>query len=979
MILTNHKIYSYSRCVKMALYMSLLMFLFACQTDLETEVNQQPQKFIYLELATGEAGLTSATGEVAYEQRIDNVIALVFNQNNEFVYKAISSEPKYDNSRKKYDIKVSLFESENKEKYSVSLLVNPTQSTYTNFKVYVGKQKEYVLKQLLYDSDSDAEGKNYPWQKIENGIPMYGETDYKEITSTTTFNTPVKLLRAVAKVDIFLTSNEFDTDKKDSEGSAVNYILSEVHLFNSVAMGRIAPEMFNNKGMQTAWERFVPSIPSLASFENKDQYNSSVLYKYGKAQNTTLNPILVAENSSGLRDDTEGVTTFIIGLTPKDKLSTPKRYYRLDVVNNTDDEHTADLLRNQYYKLLVRNVLGDGATTPEEALTSKDRCDATLSIVPWKVQQRDASLYGKEYFEIDEREVFFAGRGTQKIGFSTNLDYISLNWQASRGKDLLAIENDTYKISFTKLPNSTRGEIEITALKETVPSIDDVENLFHVFAGNMIIPMKIVQRTDEISVDSQLETICVPYGFYVQRQQANPEQNYLELKIPTSSIITIANGAKGSEQKKLDIELGDKISVTTNKDSGFDFILTNEEVQFENLTSMMVGDQMERYVSVKVPMRRDSRIDLGAKSAQFTVDFVVSKKSGDFKGQHGAKVEIDILENKPDYYVAPKVLIVGDSYSFNPDIVYSYWESRYYDVNFAKLLLNEDIFGLKSHSIVRMESFVHRDGGRKVVRNLRHVDSFRSLGNPSELENYNIIFYLNSSVENEIANSNNIYAKTLVNLVTSNKVVFIQTPSYEMQHRDGEYNDKLAAAMLGMDELIIRQSRATTQIALDIIINGEMGKALSWKYSNGKSNSRPSSPVFMPSRDKKTLFRFANIFANFRDISYLEESTSDKTYAKYMEVIGGGTFAKEGLLSMAKPVIIKGKKHPYLWMGSTSIFADSAVNVSTDLYPVAQWSDTFKGWLDIPLVRKRTYNSSYIVHVMKWAMEELNKMESNKR
>lgn len=973
MILTNRKIYSYVRCVKLVLHTLLLMFLFACQTDLETEVNQQPQKFIHLELATGEAGLASVTGEVAYEQRIDNVIALVFNQNNEFVYKAISSEPKYDNYKKKYDIKVSLFESENKEKYSVSLLVNPTKSTYTNFKVYEGKQKEYVLKKLLYDSESDTDGKNYPWQKLENGIPMYGETDYKEITSTTTFNTPVKLLRAVAKVDIFLNSEE-----NNNEGSAVNYILSEVHLFNSITMGRIAPEMLHG-AEQKNWERFIPSTPSMPSFDNNHKYNPSVLYKYGKVQSIVLNPIMLAENKGGIRGSSEEVTTFIIGLTPKDKLSNPKRYYRVDVVDATDDAHTAAILRNQYYKLLVRNVLGEGSDTPEEALDSKDRCDATLSIVPWKVQKRDASLYGKEYFEIDEREVFFAGRGTQKIGFSTNLDYISLNWQASRGKDLLAIENDTYKISFTKFPNSTRGEIEITALKETVPSIDDVENLFHVFAGNMIIPMKIVQRTDEISVGSQLETICVPYGFYVQRQQANPEQNYLELKIPTSSIITIANGAKGSEQKKLDIELGDKISVTTNKASGFDFILTNEEVQFENLTSMMVGDQMERYVSVKVPMRRGSRIDLGAKSAQFTVNFVVSKRSGDFKGQHGAKVEIDILENKPDYYVAPKVLIVGDSYSFNPDIVYSYWESRYYDVNFAKLLLNEDIFGLKSHSIVRMESFVHRDGGRKVVRNLRHVDSFRSLGNPSELENYNIIFYLNSSVENEIANSNNIYAKTLVNLVTSNKVVFIQTPSYEMQHRDGEYNDKLAAAMLGMGELIIRQSSPTTQIALDISISGEMGETLAWKYSNGRSNSRPSTPVFMPSRDKKTLFRFANIFANFRDISYLKERTNDRTYAKYMEVIGGGTFAKEGIFSTARPVIIKGKKHSYLWMGSTSIFADSAVNVSSDLYPVSQWSDTFKGWLDIPLVPTFTYNSSYIVNVMKWAMEELNKMESNKR
>ena len=200
-----------------------------------------------------------------------------------------------------------------------------------------------------------------------------------------------------------------------------------------------------------------------------------------------------------------------------------------------------------------------------------------------------------------------------------------------------------------------------------------------------------------------------------------------------------------------------------------------------------------------------------------------------------------------------------------------------------------------------------------------------------------------------------------------------------MQHRDGEYNDKLAAAMLGMGELIIRQSSPTTQIALDISISGEMGETLAWKYSNGKSNSRPSTPVFMPSRDKKTLFRFANIFANFRDISYLKERTNDRTYAKYMEVIGGGTFAKEGIFSTARPVIIKGKKHSYLWMGSTSIFADSAVNVSSDLYPVAQWSDTFKGWLDIPLVPTFTYNSSYIVNVMKWAMEELNKMESNKR
>ncbi len=961
-------------CQYFSLFMLVLVssLLGACQTDLENNAKEENTKYINLQLQSYEVVNGATNGPQNRESRIDNVVALVFDEANTFVYRAQATTPVYNSKTNKYDVNISLAESSNNEKYSVSILANSTVEG--NLRHMVGKNKKNVLASFTYDSGLNKETAIYPWVESDLSFPMYGETEYKEITSSTSFSKSLKLMRALSKVDIFLNKNKMDASEHTNfdEGTAKNYHLNSVYIFNSVAEGKVTPNLFVTE-TQTSWEGFTPNTPFMSyGSDGEINYNPMIEVKYNAKKHTLDKSLYVSENYGGDRLGNLSATIFIVGLVKDETPEVATRYYRLEVRDDINSDRLADLIRNCHYKVLIKDVEGEGSQTPEEAATSKDYCDAYLSIEEWVTKSIDTYLNGKEYFEIPQRELFFDKIESQKIQFKTNLEDIALNWTSDRNEANNSIISDNYYISFVKTESNNTGILTISALKETAESMDKIKTEFYVFAGNMIIPMTIYQKEQVVNLENKILTSCVPHGFYVSNNPADIARNYLEFIIPASSQIEVQSKDGKVINREVNIELGDYISVESTKDAGFEFKIENHKVVFEDLISSVNEEGITEYfVSLKVPVVKGSVVHFDREKAQFNVTYKISQKTGDFVGEHQDMINIDILSIRPDFYASPKVLIVGETYSFDPKIIYNYWDSRYYDVNLARLLLNEGVFGLSNFCAVKMESFSYKSGNTTKVRNLNHVNSFRELGNPSELDKYNIIFYLGSEVEDEILDGTNIYVQRLVKRIKDKKIVFVQTPSRHSRLTGAaNYNDPILSAMASQ-EVKVNQTDAMKQMALSVEIENSALKAkVGWTYNN-RVTSIESSRIFFPSRDKKTLFKFLNIFANFRDSSFLEDEYKE---GYDLEQIGeyrpGGVPGKKSKKCMA----VKSTKYAYMWLGNTSVFADSAFEINRQYYPASQSSDNFSGISD-SWFNTITYNSPFFVNVMKWAMRELAKIQ----
>jgi hypothetical protein len=336
--------------------------------DIVTQNTQQQE--VTLGLVTDEEfTVTKATiNNTNLETYIDDVAVLVFNADNgQYLYTAPST----------------LVEENKKNVVKTKLNIDNAGATFINIHVLTNAgavlNKNLTGKTLnditqLLTLTLDKNNNNNVTQFNNNNpvpIPMWGRLDYVRVTTKNGLvysnnqaaNTNIKLLRMIAKIDVSTSAN-------------VNGRLGQVFFYNHTSTGQLIPN--NNALDQTAnCAVKAPSVPSNAkktivdSIVYNSNNNKATIYSFEAAKSTP------AEDEIFEKYITQ--TCLVVEIIKNDENNNEKYcYYRVDFVNNSG---RLNILRNNHYNVIIKNVLSDGEKTPREALESKfNNNDSELTV-----------------------------------------------------------------------------------------------------------------------------------------------------------------------------------------------------------------------------------------------------------------------------------------------------------------------------------------------------------------------------------------------------------------------------------------------------------------------------------------------------------------------------------------------------------------------------------------------------------------------
>ena len=980
--------------------------------------------------------------EVSRDNKIADLDILVFDSKNEFAYKGVVTDLTWDDGDYIISTRLTVSDSE-KDTYNIVLLAN---SRYELARQYIRKGDPIgeVLNSLNFSAKAEEEDESIVscWNDQEKLIPMWGETSQVEVRKSGLYTLSsgltkskkierINLLRAVAKVHISMQSQSRFTENVDHE-------LQEVYAYNSVNKGRIAPT-YSAK----SYDVESPTLPSLS----KDNYEQVVLVQKGAEGEFYLleNKVQPEANRTmlavGLQHRESSVVRYY-------KLEIRNEFDKKNKL--LSDPKFSPLLRNREYDIEIVNVKGAGSSTPDEAIAGQSACEVTLSVSDWKTYIREIDLQGKEFFSIKNREIvfpFFSFKplvldgtteykevkvsNTKQVSIQTNLlsKYVHLKgddeltdkmgiidqvgvFKTNKLYDLSLQYGDKQQISYKDTLNHT-----LTIDPQLDTSNGEVSmSHFDLKIAQLDVPMTI--KTLKAGSLPNKETTCVPYGTYVKGRTVNRlfKGHYVLLLIPID---------------QNNVGIGSEIHAYTSSENFTDYgikFYTESNFDDTNIYSYRITKQDIRVLEDKRGVLCDyAVVPLLAKGkptnvgeGTFTLNYSVI--TGDELCNGELKFKLDIYEylGDKDIMVTPKVLFVADQYDFSPAVVEpsgitsildelmtaivngvldeaKRLAKKYTEVlgafdpylesnkNLARLLFNEEIFGLNRYSNIAMHPYLDENDNLNEGY-IKRVNSLADLGSPDNLRDYDVVFYINSAVSDELYNSPS-YVRMLTELIKSEEIVFIQAPSRTVSY--GTYTDKVMLSLF-KEALEVNHSSPMTKNERVIYVEGQ-GKPESMfkdtykhsylmlrnnlldyvtdpkvatrafehlEYNNdlaaGIDKVKDFSKILRIGKDMFNTHDDAvffpqnpsNGFFTMRyDLSYLDMPPTSDTFKKYFNCIGRDFIfwellnmdnALDSFLNLLnsknvdfgyRPVIAEAKDYNYLWVGSSYFFDDRSMAV----------------------------------------------------
>ena len=1010
------------------------VFFVSCADDMDSKIPSVNDANLTLQVraygANGE-NYSSEAGKIDREVRIDDLVVLVFDENDEFIYRAACTTPQFIESKEKgsgdYEVSVRLNKTED-VKHSLTLLANYHIDSY-DLHQYVGEKKQDVLHELCFEG-TVGEKPSFVWKQEHVGLPMWGETQPCVIDNRTNFG-PINLLRAVAKIDISMHS-----------ACSNQYQLKHTYAFNALNTGTIVPD-------KSKFSKELPTLPS--------EISASDLVQTAVQANTSI--FYIPENISGSKDDTQHTTCFVVGLL--NTASSQLKYYRLDLLNEFNNQlekidtdlSTSCVLRNKWYTIEIVEVKGEGADTPEEALITEVDCKIKLSIKDWEIYTKRLKPQGHEWFEIQERDTDFpffsfgdAYRqiyNIKEIVIKTNLPREYLSFLKDDIAYTAKIQNKFYATLSENQAYRKSGEHEYTLQITPIPSAyhdEDIVN-FDFYIGSTKVPMTI--SLPEKVVPSKLapDIQAIRHGTYISSRNPNRgvlnNSHYIELRIPfglsdeikigseiiafTNEVFNTGKGPNGFEF--CTIKSPNSTNVFTHKVTVDDIVVIENEEE----------KKLEKFVVVRLqgkgkPLRSNAaNYD---RDTQFKIHYYTYTDKVLYEGTYELfGVPVFDYQGDKEIVTTPNVLFIADGYNFNPEKILfrdgidngSWWdflnplkwfESRNDNYNLARLLYNQSIFGLNNDTEIAMEPF-------ELGKTIHVISNLSELSSPEKLKKYDIVFYISSSVADDLYRSSS-YAEVLVNLVRKKELVFVQVPA-RTGLTDG-YVDPVMTRLLDTDVKVTRTSVVNKNQRVIKLLNldefndyahqnyyytkllGRLGDdglttiqstgddALSkiWtdveKISNLASlfsrilGIEADAVVFPKSPDNGT-------FNMVYDFSYIDMKETD--FPPGLIQTGVDYFVKELIpkdgifnssffdLMGSRIVTLKAKDYNYMWLGSPFIFSDFALNVEgfgprtngkNKFFPLrVEFSINYGA---IPGGSTTTKNALFFVSLMHWAIDK---------
>lgn len=214
-------------------------------------------------------------------------------------------------------------------------------------------------------------------------LPMWGESGKFVVSQTSTaLDSPITMLRSVAKVDIGL---KFNATGDGFVGLGDAFKLQEINVHYPVNKVQAAPNTPN----YNATDKIVtaPSIPIGAGRAAK--------YSYPLSSNGLIGDIYIAESTNNPNNNNDRTCFVIKGDYNKSGTST---WYRIDFYNGTA---FYNVLRNHRYKINITSVDGPGYPTEDDALKSAPM-NITSNIVVWNEGGSDVVYDGQHSLSVSK-------------------------------------------------------------------------------------------------------------------------------------------------------------------------------------------------------------------------------------------------------------------------------------------------------------------------------------------------------------------------------------------------------------------------------------------------------------------------------------------------------------------------------------------------------------------------------------------------
>lgn len=249
---------------------------------------------------------------------------------------------------------------------------------------------------------------------MEDNLPMFGEYDFPDgLSSTVQQTVTVDVLRAVARVDVLL----------DLEGGSGEFALEEVYAFRVNNLIQVIPDESATTGDLKV---HAPSVPSGAALLDNYVFNRNPVVDDSIGQ-------LYLPESTGIENDSEkllGKTTIVIG--GRFRGSSTTTYYRVDFDSGVAGHPFGQILRNHRYAFIIKSVLSEGWSTPEDAANNLATSMVVQPVI-WEDFSSEIVLTGNERFGISGREISlrYVKNREKSLHVESTLDY-TIQWIKNR-------------------------------------------------------------------------------------------------------------------------------------------------------------------------------------------------------------------------------------------------------------------------------------------------------------------------------------------------------------------------------------------------------------------------------------------------------------------------------------------------------------------------------------------------------------------
>ncbi len=363
-------------------------------------------------------------------------------------------------------------------------------------------------------------------------VPMWGEIANVSVSAAMPANTPVTLVRMIAKIDVALTTPEATSKFK----------LQNIRLYNYNNKGSVAPhsENWNNDGhVATA-----PSVPGSAA-KPSDPVSSALVYTDMTTENIScMNEIYTFEAAAGSESTLSTNTCLVIGgIYGNDSQLT---YYRIDIANSIGNAAATylPLLRNHHYKINITNIKGAGLPTPEDAFKSRP-VNIEANVINWNDGQISDIVFDGQYMMGVSQGEFTFSREARNGGSSDNTLSVTTDYPSGWKVQKIIDESGNISSWLSMTPNNDSSGATTKAkliMSENTGS-SQRSAFVHLTAGRLTYIVKIHQQTtSDLSItttdinDNQISILE-----FITAKDVQPARQQFKLKwSPSSSVLNFA-------------------------------------------------------------------------------------------------------------------------------------------------------------------------------------------------------------------------------------------------------------------------------------------------------------------------------------------------------------------------------------------------------------------------------------------------------